>query len=174
MNQEIAIASIRSRPRFKIQTQMSPEEFNAKLKTHFQNHNKVLSGFVNSQESVIRLRKNSEKFWAPQLQIRLEENEGKEGGFLIRGVFGPRPSVWTFFLFLYGLGSGILLTVGIYGWVEWALGIGYFWVWTNLLGILLILAGITAAQTGQKLSQGHLKVLRVFIERVLVEEKIIS
>lgn len=174
MNDEIAIKSIRNRPRFKIRTLLNPEEFNAKLKRHFENHNKVLSGFVNKEESVIRLRKNREKFWAPQLQIRLEESEEKDGSYVIRGVFGPRPSVWTFFLFLYGLGGGILLTVGIYGWVEYALGIGHIWVWTNLIGVVLILIGFISAQTGQKLSRGHLKVLRAFIERVLVEERIIS
>lgn len=174
MKNEIAIKSIRNRPRFKLDTQMQPEVFTSKIKKHLENHNKVLKGTVHREEAIIRLRKDDEKYWAPQLQIRIEKSNQKEKGFEVRGVFGPTPSVWTFFLFLYGMGGGIILTVGIYGWVELALGIGHLWVWSNLVGLLLILSSFVAAQIGQSLSKGHMKVLRAFIEKVLIEEKIID
>lgn len=174
MKNEIAIKSIRNRPRFKFYTQMHPEEFTSKIKKHLENYSQVLRGTVHREEAIIRLRKEEDKYWAPQLQIRIEKNSEKENGFEVRGVFGPRPSVWTFFLFLYGLGGGIILTVGIYGWVEWALGIGHLWVWSNLVGFLLILSSFIAAQIGQSLSKEHLTVLRDFIESVLVDENIIE
>lgn len=174
MKNEIAIKSIRNRPRFKINTQMQPEVFTSKIRMHLENHREVLTGTVHSEEAIIRLRKDDDKYWAPQLQIRIEKSNEKEKGFEIRGVFGPSPSVWTFFLFLYGMGGGIILTVGIYGWVELALGIGEIWVWSNLVGFLLILSSFIAAQIGQSLSKEHLTVLRDFIERVMVDENIID
>lgn len=173
MKNEIAIQAIRSRPRFRVKTKMTRTEFVNRLKCHMENHKQVIFGFANNEMAELQLHKDSEKYWSPQLQIRIEENEENSDLLEIRGVFGPRSSVWTFFMFLYGLGGAIILTVGIYGWVEFALGVGNFWVWTNLLGVLLILIAYLASRIGQKLSQSHLKVLRAFIETVLIEEKIL-
>lgn len=153
---------------------MTPDEFSKKLKIHFKNHNKTLGGYVNREVSVIRLRQDKEKYWAPQLQIRVEENEEIPGSIQIRGLFGPRPSIWTLFMFSYGLGGAVLLTTGIYGWIELALGIGNFWVWTNLLGLLLMVGPYVSAKIGQNIAKGHMNVLRTFIERVLLEEKILD
>lgn len=153
---------------------MTPDEFSEKLKIHFKNHNKTLGGYVNREVSVIRLRQDKEKYWAPQLQIRVEENEEIPGSIQIRGLFGPRPSIWTLFMFSYGLGGAVLLTTGIYGWIELALGIGNFWVWTNLLGLLLMVGPYVSAKIGQNIAKGHMNVLRSFIERVLLEEKILD
>src|SRR5690606_32727626 len=115
MKNEIEIHAIRSRPRFKIQAQMSAEEFSAKMKIHLKDRKKVLGGYSNSEICVIRLRQDKDKFWAPQLQIRIEKNEELPGYITIRGLFGPRPSVWTLFMFSYGLGGMTILTTGIYG-----------------------------------------------------------
>lgn len=174
MKNEIEINAIRSRPRFKVMANMKPEEFSNKLKIHFKNHNKTLGGYVNSEVAVIRLRQDSEKYWAPQLQIRVEGNDDQPGTIWVRGLFGPRPSIWTLFMFSYGLGGAILLTTGLYGWIELALGIGNFWVWTNLIGLILIVGPYISARIGQRIARSHMSVLRTFIETVLVEEKILS
>ncbi len=173
MKNEIEINAIRSRPRFKVIAKMTPDEFSEKLRIHFKNHNRTLGGYVNKEISVIRLRKDKEKYWAPQLQIRVEDNDEIPGTIHIRGLFGPRTSIWTFFMFSYGLGGAILLTTGIYGWIEMALGIGNFWVWTNLIGIILMAGPYISAKIGQGIAKGHMRVLRTFIESVLVEEKIL-
>lgn len=173
MKNEIEINAIRIRPRFKIRAEMTPEEFSSKLGIHLKNRKKVLGGYANPEICLIRLRQDKEKFWAPQLQIRIEKNEELPGYITIRGLFGPRPSVWTLFMFSYGLGGMIILTTGIYGWIELALGIGNFWVWTNLLGFILIAGPYVSAKIGQRIARSHMDVLRTFIERVLVEEKIL-
>lgn len=173
MKNEIEIHAIRSRPRFKIRAEMTAEEFSSKLKLHLKSRKKILGGYSNTEVSVIRLRRDKDKYWAPQLQIRVEDSEDYPGYITIRGLFGPRPSVWTFFMFSYGLGGMIILTTGIYGWIELALGIGNFWVWTNLLGFILIAGPYVSAKIGQRIARGHMDVLRTFIERVLIEEKIL-
>ncbi len=173
MKNEIEINAIRSRPRFKVVAKMTPEEFSDKLKIHFKNHNKTLGGYVNKEVAIIRLRQDREKYWAPQLQIRVEENEDLKGTIWVRGLFGPRPSIWTLFMFSYGLGGAIILTTGLYGWIELALGIGNFWVWSNLIGLTLIAGPYISAKIGQQIAKSHMSVLRTFIETVLVEERIL-
>lgn len=174
MKNEIEINAIRSRPRFKVVAKMTQDEFSNKLKIHFKNHNKILGGYVNKEVAIIHLRQDREKYWAPQLQIRVEENDDLPGTIYVRGLFGPRPAIWTLFMFSYGLGGAVLLTTGIYGWIELVLGIGSFWVWTNLIGLLLIVGPYISAKIGQNVAKSHMSVLRAFIETVLVEEKIIS
>lgn len=174
MKHEIEINAIRSRPRFKVKAKMTVEEFTRKMKLHLNNHNKVLGGYINEEVGVIYVRQDKDKFWAPRLQLRVEQDEKKPGKIYIRGIFGPRTSVWTFFMFSYGLGGAILLTTGLYGWVELALGIGNLWVWSNLLGLILIVGPYISARIGQKIAKNHMKVLRAFMERVLLEEKILQ
>lgn len=174
MKHEIEINAIRSRPRFKVKTNMTVKEFTQKMKLHLNNHNKVLGGYINDEIGLIYVRQDKDKFWSPRLQIRIEKDEKKSSEIFIRGIFGPRTSVWTLFMFSYGLGGAILLTTGIYGWIELALGIGNLWVWSNLLGLVLIIGSYISARIGQKIAKSHMKVLRAFIERVLLEEKILQ
>ena len=174
MKNEIEINAIRSRPRFKVFSTMKAEKFSEKINLHLKNRQKVLGGYCNSEVGVIRVLKDQDKFWAPQLQIRIEKEPDDHSQIIIRGVFGPRPSIWTLFMFSYGFGGAILLTTGLYGWIELALGMGNFWVWTNLIGILLIIGPYISAKIGQRIARNHVDLLRAFIERVLVEEKVLS
>ncbi|MFV0304464.1 MAG: hypothetical protein ACK5IC_03150 [Moheibacter sp.] len=174
MNNEIDIHMIRSRPRFKVVAEMTEQDFSEMLNKHLKDRNKVLSGYSNSEIAVIKVRQDADKYWAPQLQIRIEKSEEIPNAIEIRGIFGPRATIWTLFMFSYGLGSAILLTTGLYGWVELALGIGKTWVWSNLVGTFLIITPYILAKIGQSIAKGHMGVLRTFIERVLIEEKIIQ
>lgn len=173
MKNKIEIEAIRDRPRFKIKVQMSKKEFCRKLKLHFDNRKMVLGGYITEDLSLIRLRKDKDKFWAPNLEITVEKDEDVPGQIIIRGVFGPKPAIWTLSMFSYGLGGAIILTTGLYGWIELALGIGEFWIWSNLVGLLLIIGPYVSAKIGQRIAQNHMRVLRVFMERVVVEEKLV-
>lgn len=174
MNNEIEINAIRSRPRFKVRAEMTAKEFAQKLNLYLKDRHHVLGGFCNEEVGTIYVLKNREEYWAPQLQLRMEKEPEKPDELVIRGVFGPKTSIWTLFAFSYGAGGAILLTTGLYGWIELALGMGKFWVWTNLIGLLLIVGPFVSAQIGQRIAKSHIDILRRFIERVLVEEKIIS
>lgn len=174
MKQQIQINAIRSRPRFKVTTTMTMEEFTEKLRAHFKAHNKILGGYVTLQYSVIRLRQSKNKYWAPQLQIRLETDEDNPSITIIRGLFGPKPAIWTFFLFLYTLGATIVFVLGMYGYVQMSLGNKAPWLWAIPAGLAIILATYIAAKIGQKIAQQHMNVLITFVETILVNENIIQ
>ncbi len=173
MKNEIVINAIRTRPRFKIVSKMSAGEFSEKVNIHLKNRSKVLSGFCNTEVGRISVIQDQDKYWAPQLELRIEKDPDKPSKITIRGVFGPRTSIWTFFMFSYGLGGAIMLTTGLYGWIELALGIGSFWVWTNLIGLILIIGPYVSSFVGKRIARNHVDLLRAFIERVLVEEKVL-
>ena len=170
MSREIDIKSIRSRPRFKIKTRLSSEEFKRRLNSQFKIQNRVLGGYVGQELSVIRLRKDKHKYWAPQLQIRTEKDENNPELTVVRGLFGPKPVVWTFFMFLYILGGTLLLFFGMAWFVQQSLDIETnlaMWAW---VGLAIILLTYFAGFAGQIISAKHLKVLRDFMEKVVNDE----
>lgn len=68
----------------------------------------------------IRFRKSETTFWSPQLHLELTSFE--KGISNIHGVFGPNPSLWTFFMFLhFGVGT-LFVILGIFAYSNYSLG----------------------------------------------------
>ena len=114
MKNEILINTIRTRPRFKVVSGMSAQGFSDKVNLHLKNRSRVLSGYCNTEVGRISMIQDQDKYWAPQLELRIEKNPDNPSQIEIRGIFVPRNSVWTLFMFSYGLGGAILLTTCLY------------------------------------------------------------
>ncbi|MER3374001.1 MAG: GTP-binding protein [Allomuricauda sp.] len=68
----------------------------------------------------IKFRKSEITFWSPQLHLELTSFE--EGVSKINGVFGPNPTLWTFFMFLhFGVGT-LFIILGIFAYSNHSLG----------------------------------------------------
>ncbi|WP_068598339.1 hypothetical protein ACF3NR_10325 [Vaginella massiliensis] len=167
-NHKVHIKSIRSRPRFKVFSTRSKKVVEELIRKHLA-FNPDLGGYCNDLQAIIRVRKEKNKYWSPQLQLKLEPNEDDQQVLEMRGVLGPRPSIWTFFMFSYGFAGALTLTVGIYGLVEWMLGMGNFWIWSLVLSALITALTYAAAKYGQHLSKDQLERLHQFIDDIYAE-----
>ncbi|NAY92196.1 GTP-binding protein [Muricauda sp. JGD-17] len=68
----------------------------------------------------IKFRKSEITFWTPQLHLELTSYE--KGMSKIHGVFGPNPTLWTFFMFLhFGVGT-LFVILGIFAYSNYSLG----------------------------------------------------
>lgn len=47
----------------------------------------------------MNVSKKDEHFWSPQLHIEIIEKTEKNS--LLKGLFGPKPQVWTLFMFVH-------------------------------------------------------------------------
>ncbi|PZU90792.1 MAG: hypothetical protein DI529_02255 [Chryseobacterium sp.] len=92
--------NIRNRPRFKLCTDLSPEEYESNLKSYLEANKSKFYGNINKEVATIFVKTPEENYWKPNLAIRIEKEEETT---VIRGIFGPSPAVWTFFMFLYFL-----------------------------------------------------------------------
>lgn len=157
--EQSALDKIRTRPRFKIYTDASPEQYNSVLKKLL-TEQQDFSGNVNSETAYITVKNGSEDYWSPRLSLRAEKEDEKT---VIRGIFGPNPSVWTFFMFLYFV-FGILWMVFITLWfVGRQIGSDYGWALpVSFVMLLLILGVYAAAQFGQKKAKPEMEKLRTF------------
>jgi hypothetical protein len=81
------------------------------LREKFENHTKTSSPdyFVKIRGYHIWLNiKGAKKaYWSPHLHLELEKKEN--GKTNIRGLYGPDPTLWTFFMFLHFIIAGTFL-----------------------------------------------------------------
>lgn len=84
------------RPRFQLEIAESKEKV-----LHDFEHSEAPPFLVKrlDEHLFIKFNKEQHHFWSPQLH--LEINKIDENNSKIYGVFGPNPTLWTFFMFLY-------------------------------------------------------------------------
>ncbi len=158
------MTSVRIRPRFKAKYRMKPEEVGELVRKHMAELDcgcsaKILPGFI-----VLNVRKQEEHFWSPQLSLSFEVDEENEEFTIIRGLYGPNPTVWA--LFTYGYAAlGILATfLGMYGFSQYTLGQNAAILWSLPVFAVLALVLYLVAQFGQKLGAEQMFTLHHFFE----------
>jgi len=155
--------NIRNRPRFKLYTDLSPEDYEANLRDYIDHHKDQFFGNINKEIATIFVKKEENNYWKPNLALRIEKEDEKT---VIRGIFGPSSAVWTFFMFLYFLFTIAWMVFITLFYVEnqintsnypWALPCSF---------VILVLIGLTyaAARFGQYKGKDEMDLLRKFAE----------
>lgn len=161
--EESTLDKIRNRPRFKMHTHLSKEEYAENLKKYLAEHKQEFTGNINKEVATISVLTDDDNYWKPCLALRVEIDENVT---VIRGVFGPSSAVWTFFMFLYFFFSIAWMTFFTMYYVEkqiksteypWALSASF---------VMLALIALTyaAARFGQHKAKEEMKKLRRFAE----------
>lgn len=155
--------NIRNRPRFKLYTDLSLEEYEANLRDYLDHHKDQFFGNINKEVATIFVRTPEDNYWKPNLALRIEKEDEKT---VIRGIFGPSSAVWTFFMFLYFFFTIAWMVFITLFYVEnqintnnypWALPCSF---------VVLVLIGLTyaAARFGQHKGKDEMDLLRKFAE----------
>lgn len=158
------MTSFRIRPRFQIVSPDSEADIAQLLKNRVQQGEcacrvSIIPGFI-----VLKIPADQRHYWSPQLSLSLEPSDE---GTLIRGLYGPNPTIWAMFAFLYA-GIGLLaLFIMIIGFSAKSLGNS-----APILWALPVLGGVAAllyvfAQTGQKLGAEQTFTLHRFFEETV-------
>lgn len=162
------MASVRVRPRFKILSSYSPKELLQRIETQLQNTKTgcytetLLNNFV-----VLKINNEEQHFWSPQLSLSIDK---LETGCLIRGLYSPKPTIWSMFVFLYTGVAVSILFIGLYGLSRLGLNMDAPILW--LVPVLVSLAAMLyiIAQIGQKLGAQQMFELHHFFEEVIDEK----
>ena len=157
---------IRTRPRFKIFTDLEAETCAKQLKSQLKIENQIFQGNINKEVANIWVKTQHNEFWKPYLSLRIEKEENQT---VIRGIFGPSSAVWTFFMFLYFIFS-ITFMVFITIWFvtiqikstdfPWAIHVA-------ILSIILLLISFFATKIGQIKAKSEMEQLRDFAEKTI-------
>ena len=158
------MSGMQIRPRFRINSPHSPEYILETLASKLEDPEAPVTGKVVTHHVVLNIPVRDQHYWSPQLHMEVEE---AEGGSLIRGLFGPKPTVWTFFIFMYsviGLLGVIALTFGL---SQWSIGV-YAWAfWGVPLSAVLYVIVYFIARTGQHMGKEQMGVLQNFLDKAI-------
>ncbi|MGB5820873.1 MAG: GTP-binding protein [Saonia sp.] len=116
----------------------------------------------------IKLNAEETHFWSPQLHLEINENEEDEHSSRLYGLFGPNPTLWTFFMFLHFGIATLFIIFGIWGYSNWALNKPY----GIQLGVMIFMVFIwlvlyVAGREGKRKGRPQMNSLYLFMEEVL-------
>ncbi|MGA1227643.1 MAG: GTP-binding protein [Tamlana sp.] len=157
------------RPRFKLEI----PRYSEAVFSDFQNAKATQNKFIviRVEEHVfIRFPKETQNFWSPQLHLEIHNIDEKSCS--IKGLFGPNPTVWTFFMFLHFLVACLFIAFGIWTYTNWSLEQGL--LLPASLTILMVFVWVSlyfAGSFGKSTNTHKMRQLNDFMYRVLDIEK---
>ena len=157
---------IRTRPRFKIFTDLETQTCAEKLKSQLKIENQIFQGNINNEVANIWIKTEHNEFWKPYLSLRIEKENHQT---VIRGVFGPSAAVWTFFMFLYFIFSiTFMVFITIWFVTKQIKSTDFPWaIHVAILSIILLLISFFATKIGQIKAKSEMEQLRDFAEKTI-------
>lgn len=153
---------MRVRPRFELQSALSPEAIGARMKQRLDEPEHRVRGLVLTGRIELTVHPDDQHLWSPQLTVDVRE---LEDGSRLSARFGPHAHVWTMYVALYAavicftlaglVGGSAQLTLGRSPWAFWGAGIGAL-----LAGMIWLLAFV-----GQGFGAEQMYALRAFLEK---------
>jgi hypothetical protein len=135
---------------------LSADEVIKKIENKLRSSNTDVAGSILQHHAYLKIPEKDQHYWSPEFHITVEETET---GSLVRGVIGPKPKVWTMFMFFYS-GVIVLLAFGsAMGVSQWMLNMKAPWLWSIPAALLLWLGVYLAALYGQHL--GHEQTIKL-------------
>ncbi|MBT8256817.1 MAG: GTP-binding protein [Bacteroidia bacterium] len=156
---------IKLRPRFKIELQCDDEEALQTLE-RVQQFTSDFSIKRVDHHVFIGFPKEKQHYWSPQLDLEILSFE--EGKCELHGLFGPKPAVWTLFMFLHFVVATLFIGFGIWAYTNHSLEQNY--------GVQLLLTGLTviawfvlyfAGRMGKLAGKEEMKILYRFMKDTL-------
>jgi hypothetical protein len=164
------MTSIRIRPRFQQHITRSSESLLQLFEQQFITGEPSCTGTIIPDNHVlIKINPSERHFWSPQLWLTFDTED--DGNTLLRGLYGPGPSVWTLFVFGYGALGVAALFIAMAGFAQLNLDMPAPILWALPFIGLCALGIYITAQVGQKLGAQQTFQLHQFLETTL-EEKI--
>lgn len=132
MNEQVN-SDFHLRPRFKIEVAENASELLMKFERARNYLNPGYSYKMVGNHIVIDVKKEKSKYWSPQLTIEIEQRKPNDS--VLNGLFGPKPQVWTFFMFIHFAIAVSFIGFLIAAYVEYKLKQPYKW---ELFGCVIL------------------------------------
>ena len=151
------------RPRFNLELSESKEKLLIALE------NSAIDPFLVKridEHIFIKFNKKNNHFWSPQLHLEIHEVDLKNSK--LYGVFGPNPTLWTFFMFLHFGVATLFIILGIWAYSSAALNKPYT-LQLALMGLLVVLWFVLYffGRVGKHKGKPQMEELYVFMMNVL-------
>ena len=158
------MSDLKFRPRFKIETQLTPEQAQEKIKVLFRTQHNFETAHVKSH-FIIKMPEQIRHYWSPQMDVSVYYDDYSETT-QVRCLLAPAPAVWTMFMFIYsfagfGVLFGLLIGSSQYNLDKDPWG---FWMALGAFIVAVVLFGI--AQFGKNISKEEMHNMKKFIYQI--------
>jgi hypothetical protein len=161
------MTSFRIRPRFRQFRNEKPEEIENTLRRKIEGNKDQFTGIFMGGHITIKVNPRNRHFWSPQLNLSLETIQDIT---VIRGLYGPNPTVWAIFFFGYATLGIILVITGMFLLSQYMLGLDTKLWWVMPFCIFSALVLYVIAQMGQKIGASQMFDLHHFYEETIGEK----
>jgi len=156
------------KPRFKLRVKLSRKSVLNKFKKAFIDiDNRYISKVIDNHV-VIDIPKEKNKFWSPQLHLEILDDVNDNS--ILKGLFSPKPQIWTFFMFFHFLVGTAFFFFLIIAYTKYNLHKDYslyliLCLITPIIWILLYIIG----QLGKRKGHGQMEEIFNFLMKTLNE-----
>jgi len=158
------MAATRLRPKYRIVSSLAPKEVLNKIQHKLQEKNNPLTGEIAQEHAFIRIPEEMQHYWSPELHVWIRRQDEET---IIYGVMGPKPKIWTMFMFLYVAILTSAFFGSSYGVIQMMLGMDAPFLLSIPLGILGIIFVFGAAQYGQHRGKDQMVILKQFLDEAI-------
>lgn len=155
------------RPRFDFTVASTSVKLKAKVLRMLDEDYEFIKGTISGDYVVLNIRNEDLHYWSPQMNFRIEEHDDDQALCRVVGLIGPRPTVWTLFVFIYFSVGITSFFISLYALSKYTLGDYSHLLWAFPLGILFMLTAYRTSKFGEKLGQEQTDVLKSFLRKLL-------
>lgn len=154
------------KPRFKIERHEDKAKIIKKFSDEFAKGGSNFLGKIVDHHIIIDVNKDEEHFWSPQLHVEVEEDD--KGGTLIKGLYGPKPQIWSLFMFIhFGVALAFMVFL-VLTYTRWSLEQDYTFAFTMttimpILWFVLYFIG----RIGRKKGAEQIQQIDAFINEII-------
>ncbi|MEM6724832.1 MAG: hypothetical protein AAF598_12385 [Bacteroidota bacterium] len=155
------------RPRFHLTIPHKKEELLDRLSHMIDHPPASLRGHLLGNHIILDIAIEDQHYWSPQLNFRVEQDELDPNQSIVAGLIGPRPPVWTLFMFIYfalGTTGFFLSCIGV---SRYLLGEWSYWLLVIPITILLMLSAYRVGKYGEHLAKDQIKTLKQFVREAI-------
>lgn len=154
------------RPSFRYSIHGSRDEAIARLQRVFERVGQPSIFFMHGEYGELHLPVDEHRLWSPHLSFYLIESPDSDSTTLdsaaattcdLRGLFAPRPDVWTFVWILYLVFAFTAFFAFIFAYVQWMLAHSLSGLWVAIFSCAVLLSIYVVAHVGQQWSADQMR-----------------
>lgn len=149
--------TLRMRPRFTMLVACSLPDTLSRLHEKLESADTPCLGAFFDNHAVLKIPPTAQHYWSPQLTLDFEVHAS---GTLVRGLFGPRPAVWTMFMAFYAMLAFAGMIGSVFGLSQWMLDQPAPALWALPTALLLMTVIYGVALAGQHLGGPQMQTLQ--------------
>lgn len=155
------------RPHFRLSVPLSSDKVMDRFRQKLNKASEDITGVIVDNHIILDIAQKDVHYWSPQLNFRVEEQPQDNQQSLLIGIIGPRPKVWTLFMFIYFAIGIIGFFISSFGIARMMMGEHSLLIWAFPVALLLMLSAYATGKFGERLGSEQVDSLKQFIREAM-------